>query len=354
MARRRTPGSGSVFYDHHGRSWVAIVSLGIRNGKRVRHKVRAATEREARVELERLQRAFRAGSSPAASTLDEYLRSWLIDHGPSIGARTLVSYRGHVEQHISPLLGGILVARLQPSDVRRLIADRLAAGLSPATVGRVVTTLRIAINQLVRDRAITDNPAADVRLPRVEREPVRALTAEQVSRIREAVRGNPLEAVYVLLMGTGMRAGEACDLDWRDVDLDHGSAFIRKGKTPRSRRTVHLSAPVVAALLAHRARAKRVGANVPVFLGPRGGERLLPSTINHSFRRLLARSGLPPMRVHDLRHGFATRAVARGVHMRVIADSLGHSNPSITANIYAHVVPDDQRAAADVVGSELA
>lgn len=300
-----------------------------------------------------MRRIYDAGGTPATVTVDAFLRDWLRAHGPNISAATRVSYSGHIEKHISPLLGGILIGKLQPSDVRRLIADRLAAGLSPATVGRIVTTLRIALGQAHRERSLPDNPAAGVRLPRVEHEPIRALTVEQVVRIREAIRGDQFEALYVLLMGSGLRVGEACALDWRDVDLDAGTVFIRRGKTARSVRTVPVGASVIAALRQHRAHAKRVGPGEPVFLGPRAGERLRTWTISHAFPRLLERHGLPPMRVHDLRHGYATRAVARGVHMRVIADNLGHSNPAITARVYAHVVPEDQRAAADIVGSEL-
>jgi len=348
--RRRSRGSGSVFYDHHAHSWVAVVSLGTRDGQRVRRKIRAPSQATARAELERLHRSYRPGSAPSSETLDRYLARWLREHTPNVGRRTAVSYAGHVERHISSLLGGILLPRLQPSDVRRLIADRLRAGISPSTVGHIVTTLRIALNQAVRDRVLVENAASAVRLPKVQREPVRPLTASEAVRIRDAVRGDPLEALYVLLMGTGMRLGEACGLDWRDIDLEAGTAFIRHGKTARSVRTVPLSAPVVLALRAHRSR--RIGSEA-VFLGPRSGKRLSTATVSHAFPRLLQRAGLRPMRVHDLRHGFATRAVAKDVHMRVIADILGHANPSITANTYAHVAPDDQREAADAVGSEL-
>lgn len=354
MARRRAQGAGSVFYDQTAKSWVAVVSLGVVKGRRIRRKVRAATEQRARAELERLRRVYRAGGTPPTATLDEYLRRWISEHEPDIADSTFTSYSGHIDRHISPLLGGIRLIRLQAADVRRLIADRLDAGLSPATVGRIVTTLRIALKQAVKDQSIPDNPAAAVQLPRVVRKPIRALTAAQARRIREAVRGDPLEPIYVLLMGTGMRAGEACQLDWRDIDFEAGTAFIREGKTARSIRTVYLSAPVVMALRMQHARTKRNGDDEPVFLGTRTGERLRPSTVYHAFRRLLKQSGLPRMRVHDLRHGYATRAAAMGASIPTIADNLGHANPSITANIYAHAVPADQRQASDLVGSELA
>ena len=352
--RRRGQGNGSVFYDHSAKSWVALVSLGTRNGKRIRRKVRARSEMAARQELERMLRMFRAGGSPTSETIDTFLRRWLEEHRPSIRPSTAESYRLHIDKHISPLLGGIIVARLQPSDVRRLIADRLRVGLSPATVGRIVTTLRIALNQAVADRELPDNAAALVKLPRVNREPVRAATADDLHRLREAVRGDELEALYVLLLGTGMRVGEACALNWRDVDLDRGTVFVREGKTARAVRTIDLSQPVVDALKAHRIRAARIGPSVPVFLGPRSGERLQRWTVSHHFPRLLARAKIPPMRVHDLRHAFATRAISRGASTRSVADILGHSRPSITTDVYAHAVPEDQREAVDFVGSELA
>src|SRR5687768_9487074 len=139
MARRRhRRGEGSVWYDRVNGCWWARVSLGVVDGKRVGRKVRRRTEREALAELERMRRLYGAGGEPARQTLDTYLVDWLASHGPSVRPSTRTSYTGHVKRHISPLLGGILVGKLQQSDVRRLIADRTTAGLSPATVARIV------------------------------------------------------------------------------------------------------------------------------------------------------------------------------------------------------------------------
>lgn len=152
MARRRRRGEGSVFYSRSEQAWVARVSLGIVNGKRIGKKVRAQTEAAAKAELEDLRRTYRLGATPARDTLDEYLRAWL-EANRRVRPSTLKSYREHVAVHISPLLGGIPVAKLRPSDVERLIVDRLAATsrhgrpLSPATVGHIVSTLRIALNR---------------------------------------------------------------------------------------------------------------------------------------------------------------------------------------------------------------
>lgn len=272
-------------------------------------------------------------------TLDAYLASWTEVHGPRVRASTLRSYRGHIKNHIAPLLGGILVAKLRPSDVRRLITVTLARGASASTVGRIVTTLHIALETLVEERALVDNPAA-VKLPKIDREPIRPLTGPEARAVSGAIVDDRYEPLYRLLMGSGMRLGEACGLDWRDVHLDEAFVVVRRSKTKA--RSVPISADAVAALRGHRSS---IDPEAPVFLGPRTGERLSTMTVSHAFPRLLRKAGLRPMRVHDLRHGVATTMLAAGVPMRVIAEQLGHANPAMTAKVYAHVIPESQRAA---------
>ena len=83
VARRRRRGDGSVFYSDSEKCWIARISIGTRDGRPVRHKTRAATERGARAALESLQRTYGAGGDLAVMTLDEYLAEWLKAHGPS-------------------------------------------------------------------------------------------------------------------------------------------------------------------------------------------------------------------------------------------------------------------------------
>lgn len=343
MARRKARGEGSVYFDRVNGCWWARVSLGVVNGKRIGKKVRAPDKRSAERELETLRRTYAAGGDPSQQTLDEYLADWLRDHGPTVRPSTLVSYTGHVDNHISPLLGGIPLRKLRATDVRRLIADRLAAGKSPATVGRIVTTLRIALTQATRDRVILDNPAAAVRLPRVTAEPVAALTEDEADRIVDATRGTWMETLVALLLGTGIRLGEACGLDWSDVDLERSFVLVRVSKTKV--RAVPMSDTATEALRKHKAAAKVYGPAEPVFLGDRSGKRLSGASVSHAFPLLLKRAGLPSMTPHGLRHGVASLMIAKGVHMRVVAEQLGHSNPAMTARVYAHVLPESQRDA---------
>ena len=343
MARRQR-GTGSWFYSKSDGCWIGTISLGTRNGKRVRRKVRAATERAVKARLEELRRTHETGTDPMTMTLDAYMSDWLRDVRPTIRASTLRSYQGHVEHHISPLLGGIPVARLTPSDVRRLIATTLRAGKSPATVGRIVSTLHNAIAVAHREGSLPRNAAA-VKLPRVERQPIRAMTMDDAAALLDAVTGHPFEAVYRLLLGSGMRLGEALGLDWPDVH--DGYVTLRVSKTQV--RAVPISADAQDALTTKLVEVSS-GLVGPVFVGPRKGQRLRGDVVYHAWQRLLEAKGLEKMRVHDLRHGVATLMLSQGIHMRYIGDQLGHKNER-TTHQYAHLVPEAQRAAISVLDS---
>lgn len=326
-----------------GKDWIARYPLGIVDGKRLSKRQRCRTEGEALLALERMRRIYGAGGNPANGTLGEYLDDWL-DGWEHVRESTRTSYAGHIHNHIKPLLGGIPVIKLQAGDVRRLIADLKRKGLSAGSISRTITTLRIALNAAVRDHAITDNPAAHVRLPRVEHEPIRPLTHDEADRLLEAVEGEWIGPFIRVLLGSGLRRGEVIGLDQRDLMLDAGFVRVRISKTQV--RAVPISDDAVAALRSALALAPRRGPDEPVFFGPRKSrERLRGSSISHALPRILERAGLERLTPHMLRHGAATLMLADGHHMRVIADQLGHRNPSITARVYAHVLPEAQRAA---------
>lgn len=335
-----------MFWSPSERRWIAVWSLGVVNGHRIRHRRKALTEDGARSKLEDLRRTYGAGGVDATMTLDAYLREWIAGHGLSVAPRTRTSYQGHIDLHISPLLGGIRVNELRPSDVRRLVADRLKAGKSPATVRRIVATLSIALGQAVDERRLSSNPVSGVRLPRVVRDHVRPLTPEHARKLLEAMKDDLFEPFYKLLLGSGMRPGEAVGLDQGDVFLDAGYVLVRRSKTES--RAVPLSALADAAIRMQLARVKRIGEGEPLFLGPRSGARLRVDNANAHWRKMLERAGIPPSRQYELRHGAATLMLAGGQPLPVIGAQLGHKRTATTA-IYAHVVPTAQRSALDAI-----
>lgn len=345
--RRGRRGDGTVYYSHADRRWVARWPLGIVDGKRQAKRLTARTEREARAKLETLRRTYGAGAIPSTATLDTYLGEWLQSHGPSVRPSTLTSYRGHVDRWISPLLGGIPLRDLAPRDVRRLVAA-VGKERKPGTVHLVHRTLHAALQAAVDERVIPDNPARGIPLPRIDREPVRALTADERDAILDATAGTWIERPVRVLLGSGMRLGELVGLDQGDVQ----DGYVRVRRTKTRVRAVPCSRDAIDALRESIAQAPRIGPDEPVFWGRRSDSRynrLLGSSVTHALPRILAAAGRERLAPHALRHGAATIMLAGGASMRVIAEQLGHRNPALTARIYAHVVPESQRAAVDLL-----
>lgn len=340
--RRRRRGEGSV-YRSQG-SWIACWSLGTVNGKRLTRRTRCRTEREALIELEYFRRIYATGGAPATSTVSQYLADWLRSHALTVRKSTAVNYEANIRLHVNPILGGIPLSKLRSTDIRRLIDELARKGLKPATIHRVITTLRVALNVAVADHVIVDNPATHVRLPRIDNPPVRPVSHVEADAIRSAVMGTRWERIVRLLLGSGIRLGEAIGLDQGDLMLEQG--FIRLRVTKTRVRAVPISDDAVAALRECLILAPRNGPDEPVFFSPHlPRERMRGTSVSHALPRILRAAGLPPLAPHALRHAAATLMLADGHPMRVIAEQLGHRNPGLTARIYAHVQPDQQRAA---------
>ncbi len=349
MAKRGRRGFGTVYFSKRDKRFIARYPLGVVDGKRREKRVKCLDRDEADDELDKLRRLYAHGGHRFSGTLDEYLRDWLPSHGRRIRPSTLVSYRGHIDHHIGPLLGGIRLADLAPRDVRRLITACERKGLSAGTIHLVIRTLSAALGRAKAERIIVDNPVEGVELPRIVREPVRALTLAEADRIIDATTGTWLGPLVRVLLGSGLRLGEALGLDQRDLLLDAGFVRIRRSKT--TVRAVPVSDDAVAALRDALAAAPRIGPEEPVFFGPRKSrhghrDRMRGYSVSHALPKLLEGAGLGHLAPHALRHGVATLMLAEGTPIRVIAEQLGHRDRGqLAMRVYAHVVPDAQRSA---------
>jgi integrase len=292
-----------------------------------------------------------------------------------------------------PALGRIALARLSPVDVERTLAEFLKSGrpvggtaaakgtrgrqrtISPLTVRHIRATLRMALADAERDGLATRNAAALARPPRVPSQAIAYLTGEQVRRLLDATADDVNGALYATLVGTGLRLGEALGLGWPDVDLITGTVSVRRSmalradgsyglaepKTVKSRRTVPLTAVARLALQRQRVRQAewRLAAGTAwqdtraLVFTDAIGRGLRPRDVSYACARLRV-PGLAKVRLHELRHTFATLALAQGVGLATVADLLGHSGVAITAQHYAAVVPELKRDAADAVDRALA
>jgi integrase len=212
------------------------------------------------------------------------------------------------------------------------------------------------------------NPAALVPAPRPARHPVPVISPDAAGQVLAAVRSHRLEALVSVALAVGLRQGEALGLKWEDVDFEAGQLRVRHSlrrvskqglqltetETPRSRRMVALPASIVGALRSHKARqseerllAGESWTETGFVFTSEIGTAMDGTNATKRFQRLLFSAGLPRLRFHDLRHGCASLLLAQGVHPRVVMETLGHSQISLTMNTYSHVIPALQREAAD-------
>ena len=309
--------------------------------------------------------------------LDTYLDRWLDDTAPKKRReRTVRDYREKLKRYVRPLLGMKRIDRLSPLDVQEMIGDLERKGLSPQTIRYAHAVLSAALGQAVRWRLIQANPCRDVELPKRRPREMAALTPAQCGKLREKLVGDRLEALFLRLLGTGLRPGEALALRWEDVNLDAGWLRVErtlgrkaKGvpwsfdepKTPKSRRTVTLPPSVTRALLAHRARQAedRLQAGAAygdlglVFATPFGQPLDERNVVNRHFKPALVWAELPgAVRLYDLRHTAATLMLAGGAQVRAVADRLGHASAKMTLDVYAHTLePQHDEATAVLEGA---
>ncbi len=364
MADKRGNSEGSIRRRSDGR-WEARVVL--ENGQR--KSFYAKTRQEVSRLLAGALRDRDAGLPIVGEkqTVEQYLTQWLNDIKPTIRLRSWIRYEEAVRLHVLPRLGSVVLSRLSPQQVQSLYTVKLSEGLAPATVARIHAVLRRAFGEATRMGISQRNVVALVRPPRPIAKEMRVLTPEQARIFLAAVVDDPLEALYVLALTTGMRRGEMLALHWADVNLEARFIQVRftvqhiagaqvlysPPKTARSRRKVALSARAVDALQKHRQRQEQqraiVGANWGdndlVFTTATGEPMRGNHILQRNFAPILRRAGLPPMRFHDLRHTAATLLLMQGIHPKIVSEMLGHSTISMTLDTYSHVLPDMQRDA---------
>jgi integrase len=372
-SKRRAWGEGTIFKRTDGR-WCARLRLP--DGKR--RDFYGKTQSEVRKRLTMAIRAMDEGVPIPGEreTVGRFLGDWIVTVKPALRLQTWTHYERYLRLHAVPAIGRLPLVKLDRQHVHSLYAAKLREGLSATTVRQLHAILRRAVGDAVRWGLVSRNVVALVDPPRRVRHEIRPFTPEQGRVFMDAVTGDRLGALYVLAISTGMRQGELLALRWRDVDLDGGGVLavratvyraegrlrIDEPKTERSRRLVHLSSSVVAALRHHRERQDVERASLGDIW--HDGDLVFPNTVgrpieasnllSRSYYPLLRRAGLPRIRFHDLRHSTATLLLGTGVHPKVVSDMLGHASIAITLDTYSHVTPGLHREAAQVIAALLA
>ncbi|MGI9048270.1 MAG: tyrosine-type recombinase/integrase, partial [Rubrobacteraceae bacterium] len=300
-------------------------------------------------------------------TVGAFLTSWLEDSvRGSVRKSTYDRNESLCRVHLMPSLGRKKLKTLGAADVASFYRARLDSGCSAASVHKMHETLHKALKQAVRWGYMTKNPADDVDPPRAHTGEVQPLTRDEARRFLEAVRGDRLEALYVVALHTGLRQGELLALRWEDVNLEGNTLQVRRTltrdggklavgptKTAKGRRTVKLTRDAAEALREHLTRQLEEIDILGDQYQPGGlafattkGTLINPTNLRkRSFAPLLVRASLPHQTFHQLRHTAATILLLKNVNPKIVSEMLGHASIAITLDTYSHVLPNMQDSA---------
>ena len=356
-----------------GARWHVQVYLGRDDAtgkKRYRQRAVRGTRKDAERELTRLIGEIEGGeyAEPSKITVGEHLQRWLEDYAEvQTRPRTAIGYRDIVSYVIAQL-GHIRLDRLTPAHIQHYEAYMLRegsrrkgrAGVSPNTVGKHHLVLSQAIEWGMRAGLVKRNVVKLVSPPKKVKFEGIALGWDQVEYYLEIAKPSQYREVFTLSIDTGVRRSECLALDWAHVDLAAGSVrvvralhqdrndrsrlYFEPAKTQRSKRVIPLPTDSLLMLrsLRERVEADRETLGMPkvagtdlVFSKPDGSPHL-PDSVTRAHQRIARRAGLPGVRLHDLRHTYATLLLDSGVDLRVASGLLGHASVSTTADIYQH------------------
>jgi integrase len=373
--RRRGSGEGSIYQRSDGR-WVASISLRGMKRKTLYGKTRREVQSLLQQALNEKQQGMLA-SNPG-QTLKQYLKYWLDEiHKASIRPRTYERYEELIRLHVLPTLGFLSLQTLKPQHIQALLATKLTEGFAPKTVSCVYGVLHTALKDAVRWGLLVRNVCDLVTAPRKQYVEVHPLTPLQIHRLLEAAKEHRYAALFTLALATGMRQGEILGLKWQDVQLAEGTLQVRrtqsrvprhlgKGyveaetKTRKSRRSILLADFALEALKVHQLRQQEIRTKAGAKWQERDlvfcttkGTPLNPSRLRDALHQLLEEARLPHIRFHDLRHSTATFLLSLAVHPKVVQEILGHSQISMTLDIYSHVLPTMQKEAMERLSKAL-
>ena len=368
MAKKRSHNEGSIYPRSNGK-WRAQVSI---DGRRL--SFAADTKKEGLAWILETKNQMDKGLTfkGAEMNLGEFLAEWLNTVPSSSSKGTHITYSWTVRKHILPYIGDVNLMDLRPDRIQRFYHHLQKEGSSNHAVHVTHKTLRVAMNHAVKLGLLGRNPCSGTTPPKPEQTEMKFYDDHQVKQLLKTAKAidDRFYPFYFLAIHTGMRLSELIGLKWEDVNWDlstlqvkrqvmhlkGGSYIFTEVKSRSGNRTIILGTQALELLKVHRREQQILISSVgekwvdldlvfPSYVGT----PVTGSNIRRAFRRLLKASGLPKIRFHDLRHTAASLMLNHGIPVLIVSKRLGHSKPSITIDVYGHLIPSQQAEAAQLM-----
>lgn len=378
MAKKTAAGSGSIrkkMVKRAGKEytyWEARYTAGYDpgTGKQIQRSITGKTQKEVSQKLKAATAAIDAGTytAPSKMTVGEWLDIWTKEYLSQIKPRTAESYIIITNKHLKPGLGGTKLDRLDTHTVQTFYNGLSEIkNLSAKTVRNIHGVLHKALQQAVKNKYISYNPADDPVLPIPRKPEIKPFDDEQVKAFLKAIKGNIYELLFVTALFTGMREGEALGLRWSAVNLTNGTININSqlqkivGKkeyqliTPKNGKGRCITPPpfVMDALrrvkcqqFENKNRYGECWEDSGFVFTNELGHHLTPKQVYDSYKKVVAEIGIPDARFHDLRHSYAVASIRAGDDIKTVQENLGHATAAFTLNVYGHVTDQMKRESA--------
>ena len=371
---KRGQGEGSISKRPDGTWWARITVGKTPDGKQKRKAFYGKTRKEVQEKLTAALNDINNNTyiEPSKITVEQWMYIWLRDYKKnSVKPKTYAAYEAHIRNHIAPDLGGYKLASLRNDMVQRFVNNLADKELKSITIERIVGTLKTGLIQAVDNDLIAKNPASRIKMPIKQERTPRVLTVEEQEIFIEVSKEHRNGEIFILILGTGLRIGEALALTWNDIDFEkhilsvnrtqieycehvNGETIYHRDystpKTKAGKRTVPLIPTLVDILLTLKEQREQEKRKFKAAYQDNGlifcnyyGVSLNYTAISKKIQPICKKTGLDGVHPHTLRHTFATRGLEKGIDLKIMQELLGHSSIKMTADLYTHVLPETKK-----------
>lgn len=376
MAKRRPSGEGAVRKRKDGR-WEGRIIVGHKSDNKPIYKsVFAKTQKELLPKLHKLIDEYSNIDLIEDSNmqLEKWFDIWLEKYVKlTVKASTYSNYKNSL-RYVRPHLGKKMLRQITTADIQRMYNSVKLNGrikpntgnklpLSDSTIRDIHMVLHQCMDSAVKNCMISKNPTDGTAIPKRNYKQKQILDDAQLDRFTDVIKNYPewYDFFYTEIT-TGLRRGEICGLKWSDLDFETGvikisrsitietggKVVVGKPKTETGKRKILLPPSTLHSL---KKRRETIFGEW-IFPNPIKPENpVSPNVAYRKLKEILKKANLPDIRFHDLRHTFATHAIANGVDAKTLSNILGHTNASFTLDTYTHITTDMQQNASDIVGS---
>jgi integrase len=341
------------FYDQHGkRRWITLPE--------------GTTKTRAKEELRAIEdQVNKKMFLPSAKVLlfSEVAREWIEHKKLKLRETTWEVYEGHVRNHFQDL-DRLKINRVTIATVEKFITDRQIQRMNIGTLRKILVTLGQILSYAVRHKYLENNPLREAERPKpqalfqdgepVEYGSMKILPPSLITGFLEQVEEPKYRTLFMLAVFSGARQGELLGLKWSDVDWENSQIHIQRTfnngrlftpKTHSSKRKIDLGPTVIKKLKKWRLACPKNNLDL-IFPNEAGNHINNKNMLRRHYRPALKAAGFPPLRFHDLRHTYASLLIEQGENIKYIQAQLGHSSPTVTLNVYAHLMKDRNPEAA--------